>query len=117
MRSTSLLLAVLSFGFAPAPFPPPDDGRLEGTSWSGADSSGKPYTFHFLKGGALSYTSTSGTFRTGSWKQFRDTVTMETNNRYWEFKGNIIGKTLQGAGTNIRGGRWTYKLTKDPKKR
>jgi hypothetical protein len=120
MRSAALLLAVLlSIAFAPAPFPrppKPGSGSVEGTAWSGSDSVGSRYTFRFLKGGVLDYTSPSGTYRNGSWKQNGEALYMETNNRYWEFKGAIKGNSLQGSATNIRGGNWSYQLTRDQRK-
>jgi hypothetical protein len=118
MRCAVLLLAVSMLGFAPAPLPRPAKPgpiSVEGTSWSGTDSEGSRYTFRFLPGGVLDYTSPTGTFRNGSWKQTGETLYMETNNRYWELSGVIKGDSLQGKATNVRGGTWTYQLKKDPK--
>jgi hypothetical protein len=120
MRSHLLLPALLSasFGFAPAPFPKPAPKpapvpAVEGTSWSGTSSDGDRYTFRFEKGGILGYTSPTGTYRNGTWRQTGAGLYMETNMRYWEFHGTIKGDRLPRRATNVRAGQWTYDLKRD----
>src|SRR4051812_27744672 len=105
MRTVLLAAAALCLAFAPAPLPRRDRSAsrpvlVEGTSWSGKDSQGKPYTFRFLPGGHLDYTSPTGTFRNGTWSQTGDAVYMETNQRYWEFNGTVRGDSLVGNAVN-----------------
>src|SRR5262249_18143954 len=120
MRAVLLLVVALSLGFAPAPLPRRERTGaqrpvlVEGTAWSGMDSEGKRYVFRFLPGGNLDYTSPTGRFRNGTWRQSGDAVFMETNQRYWEFNGVVRGDKLLGKAVNVRGGKWTYDLKRDP---
>jgi hypothetical protein len=108
-----LLLVLLPAGPAPAhPSSPSEDQEVrwdvEGTVWTGMDSDGDRYTFRFLPGGILNYTSPSGTFQNGTWRQRHDIVYVEMNGRYAEYTGRLQGDRIHGEAHNVRGKRWTW---------
>ena len=84
--------------------------NLEGTVWAGNDT-GERTVFEFLKGGVLKYTYSTGSFTNGTWKQDGNSIYMEINNKYIEYKGTIDCNTMSGEAS--RGsGTWAWKWTK-----
>ena len=92
----------------PSPHSPDVVLSLEGTVWAGTDSHGSHYTFRYQRGGVLSYTSPSGTFRNGTWRQSGTAVYMEMNRRYAEYRGEVRGGRIVGRAGNVTGLRWTW---------
>jgi uncharacterized protein (TIGR02996 family) len=90
--------------------------RLVGTCWSGRDSDGAFYVFRFRPRGKLNYTSPTGTFLNGTWKQVGNVVGMEMNRHYADYEGIIAGGRIRGSARNVdrRRWRWDVKLTTDP---
>jgi pimeloyl-ACP methyl ester carboxylesterase len=88
----------------------PDPGSVAGTTWAGTDSYGHHYVFSYLPGGILRYTSPSGTFNNGTWRQNGDRVYMEMNDRYSQHEGVIRGSKMSGAARNVKGDRWTWSV-------
>ncbi|MFM9376269.1 hypothetical protein [Gordonia sp. VNK21] len=89
-----------------------DADDITGTVWAGTDSDGGFYTFRFQSGGALNYTSPTGTWSAATWQQHGTAVYMEMNNRYAEYRGVIDGDTMRGSAGNITGKTWTWSLTR-----
>jgi uncharacterized protein (TIGR02996 family) len=92
--------------------------RLEGTCWSGMDSDGDPDVFRYLPGGALNYTSRSGTYQNGTWLQIGNHVAMEMNRHYCDYLGFVGGDLIVGTAKNVAGHRWRWRVsrTTDPQK-
>jgi len=105
-----LCLALLLAGAARAEdAKPKEKGSLAGTTWAGTDSDGDDYVFNFEADGTLSYTSPSGSFRNGTWKQFGGAVYFEMNDHFSEYLGVINGKSIEGKAWNSEGRTWTWK--------
>lgn len=123
MKQSSFLIGVLCvFGLglapgciikqtSPAQTSPTSVVSLAGTTWSGPDSNGSHYTFHFLPGGQLRYTSPTGTFDKATWRQDGASLYMETNDRYSEYLGTISGTSIKGKASNRVGKSWTWQVT------
>jgi hypothetical protein len=84
---------------------------VEGTTWVGADSDGDEYTYHFLRGNTLTYTSPTGTYSGEPWEQHGNTVSWNMNDHYADYSGTIVGKTMSGTARNVTGKHWTWSLT------
>ncbi len=82
--------------------------NLEGTIWSGIDSGGKSFVYEFLPDSVLKYTTETGTFTDGSWKQDGKLVYFEMNNKYAEHEGVISDNWMTGNGWNQAGYKWTW---------
>jgi DNA-binding helix-hairpin-helix protein with protein kinase domain len=112
-RATSSLAAFRT----PDPLyePPALDGSrpLAGTVWKGFDSMGKAVTFRFLRDGTLDYTTPSGTFQNGTWKQTGGKVYIEMNQRYAEYTGVIRNTRINGEAKNVTGLRWTWNVQRE----
>jgi hypothetical protein len=92
--------------------PAPDAAPLTGTTWSGTDSDGALDTYEFRSGGALHYTSPTGTFDNATWKQDGHRVTWEMNGHYADYEGTIEGSRIEGKAHNKVGHKWTFSLKK-----
>lgn len=90
--------------------------RLLGTVWTGSSSEGRAYTFRYLDPVKLNYTSPSGTFLNGTWRQIGNCVQMEMNNHYADYQGFIAGDEIRGKGHNITQHHWGFIVhrTTDP---
>jgi hypothetical protein len=66
---------------------------LTGTAWSGSTSDGRNYTFEFLPGSALKYTSPTGTFSNGTWTQDGASVYWQMNNNSRNGAGRFLATT------------------------
>jgi uncharacterized protein (TIGR02996 family) len=90
--------------------------RLEGTCWKGPSSIETFYVWRFLPGGVLNYTSPSGTFQNGTWKQIGTCVQMESNRHYADYEGFVGGDWIYGTARNVTGQRWRWRVqrTTDP---
>src|SRR5262245_33885184 len=90
--------------------------RLAGTCWSGASTIDSFYVWRFLPGGVLNYTSPSGTFQNGTWRQVGNCVMMETNRHFADYEGFVGGELIHGTARNVSGSRWRWKVrrTTDP---
>lgn len=86
--------------------------NIEGTIWSGIDSGGKSFVYEFLPDGVLKYTTETGTFTDGSWKQDGKLVYFEMNNKYAEHEGVISDNLMTGNGWNQVGYKWTWTANK-----
>jgi hypothetical protein len=84
--------------------------KIEGTVWSGSDSLDQTCTFRHLKGGILNYTTPSGTFQNGTWKQHGSNVYVEMNGKCAEYRGVLQGECIAGQAGNIRGLRWSWRV-------
>ena len=81
---------------------------ISGTTWAGKDSDGDYYEYTFQPGGTLSYKSPSGVHTNGTWKQDGNSIYMETNNKYSEYKGQISGTHMAGNAWNVKNLKWTW---------
>jgi len=84
---------------------------LQGTSWR-AEEGFKKTIYHFKEKGILHYTTLTGTYRNGTWKQFGDAVFIETNKHFMNILGIINGKTIEGIAWNKHGQKWKVKFSK-----
>jgi uncharacterized protein (TIGR02996 family) len=91
--------------------------RLVGTCWAGDDSDGMAYIFRYRPRGKLNYTSPSGTFLNGTWRQVGNVVWMEMNRHYADYEGVIAGDRIRGGARNIERRRWRWDVTRttDPR--
>lgn len=87
---------------------------VEGTVWTGTDSDGDSYTWRFLPGGNVNYTSPSGTFSNCTWQQQGARVTWGCNNHYSDYGGTIAGNQLNGTARNVASHTWSFSLTRQP---
>jgi hypothetical protein len=85
---------------------------IAGTTWAGTDSDGDDYTFRFMPGGALHYTSPTGSYENGTWTQEGKRVAFEMNDHYSDYEGTIEGETMQGKASNKAGHAWTWSVTR-----
>ena len=86
----------------------PPAASVAGTTWAGADSDGDYYQYFFLANGTLNYTSPTGFWKNGTWKQDGNVIYMETNNKYSEYQGAIWGTHMEGKAWNVKGRTWTW---------
>jgi hypothetical protein len=80
---------------------------VAGTTWAGY-SHGEYFEFHFRPDGSLHYKSPTGSWDRATWKQSKNKVYMEMNNRYSEYEGTITGKSMTGRAWNVTGLKWTW---------
>ncbi len=78
---------------------------LRGTRWFG--KTGTDWTIIFEPGGGITNIESGITYKTGSWKSTGpNSVYMELNGVYYEFRGAITGDILAGDSSNKVGLRW-----------
>ncbi len=86
---------------------------IEGTVWSGKDSDGDYYQYHFLKGGHLNYDTNTSRKEVetivdkGIWAQNGEIVIIAINH-YSTQTGTISGDHMGGEAWNFNGRRWTW---------
>ncbi|MFM7149500.1 MAG: hypothetical protein ACKO23_06620 [Gemmataceae bacterium] len=73
--------------------------------------------FRFLAEEILNYTSPSGTFQNGTWKQVGPTVHFEMNRNYAIYSGSYYSGFFGGKAKNIAGRswRWRARRTTEPR--
>ena len=95
----------------------PDRGEihdLTGTSWEMIESTGEKIVWNLEPNGVLSYKSNSGFWRNGSWKQTGTQLYIETNNKYYEAVGDLVGDVVESGQCWNRAGlkaTWTGRRT------
>jgi hypothetical protein len=99
-------------GQAPDPEPPAKFKSVEDTVWSGSDTADGRLVLRFLKGGILDYSTATGTYRNGTWKQKGGSIYLEMNNKYAEYHGTMKGNEIAGKGGNRAGLKWTWTVKK-----
>lgn len=116
LSALALLVAVASPGASGDEALPGRDGDyalesviVEGTTWEGKTDFG-PFTVRFERGGILSYRTSGGTFRNGTWRLKGDVVYLEMNNHYADYHGAIRGDRISGAATNVKGMNWKWEV-------
>jgi hypothetical protein len=111
-----LLILVGSLEGAPARLlyapPPPVDVPpaaidFRGTRWFGKTYENTDWTIIFEPNGGITNIENGHTYRVGSWKSTGpNTVWMELNNKYYEYRGTVTGDILSGDSSNVAGLRW-----------
>jgi hypothetical protein len=86
---------------------------VEGTMWRGETTPGAIFIVRFERGGILCYTSPSGTWRNGTWKQNGSAIYLEMNQKYAEYRGVIRGDRIAGEAGNVNGDNWTWDVKRD----
>ena len=81
--------------------------NVEGTVWKGETRPGQIFIVRFERGGILSYTSPSGTWRNGTWKQTGNAIYLEMNQKYAEYRGVMRGDRITGEAGNVANANWT----------
>ena len=98
------------------PYEPPsaDSDRYDfrGTTWEGKTYEGWAMTVVFEPNGVLTFSYQGASSKTGSWKADANTLYMEMNSKYCEFRGTLSGNVLQGESWNVTGLRWKTLLTR-----
>lgn len=82
--------------------------KVAGTIWAGTDSDGTYTEYHFQVDGALHWNSTYGFWKNGTWRQDKNAIYMETNQKYSEYQGVITGTRMKGQAWNRKGHRWSW---------
>jgi hypothetical protein len=91
----------------PAPSEP-EQLDLRGSRWFGKTYEGTDWTIIFEPNGGITNIENGNTYKVGSWKATGgNTVYMELNNVYYEFRGAVTGDVLAGDSSNKVGLRWT----------
>ncbi len=83
-----------------------DPFDLHGSRWSGSDIESGDWEITFEKDGGITYTYNGRTFRNGSWKWQGNALYFETNQKYYEFRGMVLGDVIDGESHNVKGVRW-----------
>lgn len=91
--------------------PPTSTKSLLGTEWWGT-SDNRDMTFRFKADGILNYTSPSGTFNDGTWKQTGSTVVLNMNKNYATYTGTVETNRIWGSAENVTGHKWTFEVLK-----
>jgi len=81
---------------------------IAGTSWNVIETNGDRDIFNFLADGTLSYSYQNGSYTNGTWKQDGDSIYIEMNNKFVEYKGRITGTHIKGTASNVKGKHWTW---------
>lgn len=87
---------------------------VSNTRWHVTQSlKSKQWSF-FLRGdGVLEYEKSGRQFSTGTWSQSEDTLYLEINRNYAQYKGIIKrDRIVEGEAQNIAGDEWTWEATK-----
>jgi hypothetical protein len=90
---------------------------IEGTVWQGRLIPEAEMLVRFERGGVLwyRYINTNGPgSRVGSWKQMGNTVTLETNHKYAEYRAILRGDQMIGEAHNIRPFEWKWEMKRQP---
>lgn len=84
--------------------------NVAGTTWGGIDSDNDYYDYTFQANGVLKYKEAKDTEweTTGTWKQNKNEIYMETNNKYAERVAVIKGSHMEGRAWNTAGKKWTW---------
>jgi hypothetical protein len=82
--------------------------NVEGTVWKGETRPGQIFIVRFERGGILCYTSPSGTWRNGTWKQTGNAIYLEMNQKYAEYRGVMRGDRITGEAGNRVNDQWTW---------
>ena len=96
--------------FVPAPARP--SSGLARTMWIVTDSDNDTDQFFFMDGGALHYKTNTGFWKNGTWAQTGNDIYIEMNERYAEYKGTIVDRTMSGDAWNRGGHQWTWTAEK-----
>jgi len=81
---------------------------LAGTSWTVVETDGDNDIFNFLADGSLHYWDGKKSYTNGTWKQDGDSIYIEMNNKFVEYKGRISGTHIEGKAWNVKGHNWTW---------
>jgi hypothetical protein len=85
----------------------PEQLDLRGSRWFGKTYEGTDWTIIFEPNGGVTNIENGAVYKVGSWKTTGpNTVYMELNNVYYEFRGAITGEILDGDSSNKVGLRW-----------
>ncbi len=85
----------------------PEQLDLRGSRWFGKTYEGTDWTIIFEPNGGVTNIENGNVYKVGSWKSTGpNTVYMELNNVYYEFRGTITGDVLAGDSSNKVGLRW-----------
>jgi uncharacterized protein (TIGR02996 family) len=85
--------------------------RLDGTVWAGVDSDGDYEIYRYLPTRVLSYTTPSGSFENGTWKQVGPVVLMEMNNHYADYSGAAARGRIVGKARNVVKKKWGWDVS------
>ncbi len=83
-----------------------DPFELHGSRWSGSDIDSGDWEITFEKDGTITYTYNGRTFHNGTWKWQGNALYFETNKKFYEFRGTVLGDVIDGESWNVKGVRW-----------
>ncbi len=81
---------------------------VAGTTWAGVDFHDDHYEYIFRPNHELDYQYPGGFYTNGTWRQMGDVIYMETNHKFSERQGRIVGTHMSGNGWNVNGEKWTW---------
>jgi hypothetical protein len=81
---------------------------IAGSSWNVIETNGDRDIFNFIADGTLSYSYQNGSYTNGTWSQDGDSIYIEMNNKYVEYRGRISGTHIEGTASNVKGKTWTW---------
>ena len=93
----------------------PDPSSLDGTTWSGKESTGDPLIVNFAADGTFTYVNTGVpdvTAGDDTWKLEGMTITLSFNAGFAVDQGLLNDDTMNGSGSNTKGEGWTWTMTK-----
>jgi hypothetical protein len=91
----------------PLPSMGPEPINFSGSQWFGKTYEGTDWHITFEPGGGITNIETGRVYKTGSWKATGpNSVYMELNGVYYEFRGVVTGDILAGDSSNKAGLRW-----------
>jgi hypothetical protein len=87
--------------------PPAASAGLAGTVWTGPAADGGTMHCEFQSGGTMLLSQAPGT-----WQQTGSAVTMNVNNGYAIYTGEVSGSIMSGSARNAAGKSWTWSVTR-----
>jgi hypothetical protein len=85
----------------------PEQLDLRGSRWFGKTYEGADWTIIIEPNGGVTNIENGNVYKVGSWKATGpNTVYMELNQVYYEFRGTLTGDVLAGDSSNKVGLRW-----------
>lgn len=87
----------------------PASPSIESTAWAATDALGSTYLFEFGPAGRFTSTSSAGVKSEGAWRQAGDTVFVEVNRKFGQYRGKFAGRKMEGRVRSRSGSelRWT----------
>ncbi|MBM3997431.1 MAG: hypothetical protein FJ303_25290 [Planctomycetes bacterium] len=87
--------------------PPTEEIEFRESRWIGKTYEGNTWIIVFHADGKVTNTDGSTTYKnSGNWRALGTAIHMDLNNKYYEFRGIVVGDQLDGDSSNVTGLRW-----------